>query len=114
MEKRKIGAVGEKIAAEHLRRKGYRIIERNFSCRYGEIDLIARDGEDTVFVEVKLRRNADHGYAAEAVTPSKREKLRRTALFWLQRFGEVPARFDVLEIYDEFKPVRIHWIKNAF
>ena len=59
-------------------------------------------------------RNADYGYAAEAVTPSKRGKLKRTALFWLQRFGEVPARFDVLEIYDEFTPVRIHWIKNAF
>ena len=108
------GTAGEDLAARFLEYKGLTILTRNFSCRYGEIDLVARDGEDTVFVEVKLRRNADYGYAAEAVTPSKRAKLRRTALFWLQRFGEVPARFDVLEIYDEYTPVRIHWIRNAF
>ena len=107
MSTRSRGTAGEDLAARFLEHKGLAILARNFSCRYGEIDLVARDGEDTVFVEVKLRRNADYGYAAEAVTPSKRTKLKRTALFWLQRFG-------VLEIYDEYTPVRIHWIKNAF
>ena len=114
MSTRSRGTAGEDLAARFLEYKGLEILTRNFSCRYGEIDLIARDGEDTVFVEVKLRRNSDFAAAAEAVTTAKRAKLRRTALFWLQRFGEVPARFDVLEIYDEFTPVRIHWIRNAF
>ena len=108
------GAAGEELAARFLEYKGLSIRPRNFTSRFGEIDLIAQDGEETVFVEVKLRRNADFSDAADAVTPAKRTKLKKTALFWLQRNGEVPARFDVVEIYDEFTPPRIHWIKNAF
>lgn len=114
MKEKLIGRFGEGAAADYLRKKRYRIIGMNYSCRFGEIDLIAQDETELVFVEVKLRRSAAFSDAADAVTPAKRAKLRKTALFWFQSHGEVPARFDVLEIYDEFTPARIHWIRNAF
>ena len=108
------GAAGEALGARFLESKGLTIVAHNYTCRFGEIDLIAQDETELVFVEVKLRRSAAFSDAADAVTPAKRAKLRKTALFWFQSHGEVPARFDVLEIYDEFTPARIHWIRNAF
>mgnify|MGYP004632301205 CR=1 len=114
MSARSRGAAGEALAQRFLLSKGLCILARNFSCRYGEIDLIARDGEETVFVEVKLRHDADFSRAADAVTPAKRERLKKTALFYFAQQGECPARFDVVEIYDKGSPARIHWIRNAF
>lgn len=114
MSTRGRGAAGEALAARFLASKGMTILTRNYACRYGEIDLVARDGEETVFVEVKLRGDASFSRAADAVTPAKRERLKKTALFWFAQYGECPARFDVLEIYDKCKPARIHWIRNAF
>ena len=114
MSTRSRGAAGEALAEQFLLSKGLTIVARNYACRYGEIDLIARDGAETVFVEVKLRRDAAFSQASDAVTPAKRERLKKTALFYFAQFGECPARFDVIELYDKLRPVRIRWIRNAF
>lgn len=107
------GIKGEELAAQFLIYKGYQVIERNYRCRYGEIDIIAADGEDTVFVEVKTRKNAHFSAARDSVTPAKIRRLKASALMWLSENGERPARFDVVEIYlGDGKP-EIHLIKNA-
>ena len=107
------GREGEAKAAEYLRKKRYDIIGANYRCRFGELDLIAKKGELVIFVEVKLRKNDRFGAAADAVTPSKREKLRKAALSWLAATDcTAPTRFDVIEIYTENG--RINHIENAF
>lgn len=107
-----IGANGEETAARFLISRGYAILDRNFRTRYGELDIVAQDGVQIVFVEVKTRKNADFANAAEAVTPSKRRKLRHVALHWLTlRNSEAAARFDVIEVY---KNGDINHITNAF
>ena len=94
------GEAGEERACAHLRRQGLTILERNFRCRVGEIDIVARDGDSVVFVEVKERGDASHGAAVEAVTPSKRRRVIRAARLWAARHGESesPVRFDVVAI----------------
>ena len=107
------GREGEAKAAEYLRKKRYDIIGANYRCRFGELDLIAKKGELVIFVEVKLRKNDRFGAAADAVTVSKREKLRKAALSWLAATDcTAPTRFDVIEIYTETG--RINHIENAF
>ncbi len=78
-----LGRTGERLAAHTLERRGYRILERNFRCRHGEIDLVAEDGQDLVFVEVKTRRGTAFGRPEEAVTPSKQRKLLEIATYYL-------------------------------
>lgn len=115
-----LGPWGEALAAEHLRRRGYRIVAANYRCRFGEIDLIARKGGYTAFVEVKLRASDRFAEAREFVGRAKQERLRSTALLWLSEHGEDAGqpRFDVVEIYapqgmDTPRPVIRHW-ENAF
>lgn len=101
-QRAELGALGERLAAEHLERQGYRILERNFRCRMGELDLIARRGNDLVFVEVKLRKDVSHGEAREFVTASKQRKLLLTAEYYLSArpwAQDLQARFDVIEVY---------------
>ena len=108
-----VGREGEAKAAEYLRKKRYDIIGANYRCRFGELDLIARKGNLVIFVEVKLRKNDHFGAAADAVTGSNREKLRKAALSWLAATDcTAPTRFDVIEIYTETG--RINHIENAF
>lgn len=97
----KVGAIGEDIAAELLERKGLVILARNFRCRYGEIDIVARDGRTLVFVEVKTRKSLRCGSAEEAVDYRKRAKLRLLAALYIQKNLPVQAayRFDVCSIY---------------
>ncbi|MCL2084839.1 MAG: YraN family protein [Oscillospiraceae bacterium] len=95
-----------------MRTLGYEVLARNYRSRYGELDIIARDGEWVVFVEVKTRKDDSFAAAASAVTPSKREKMRKTASLWLKYIkSEAPARFDVIEVYAEG---RINHIPHAF
>ena len=101
-DRAELGALGERLAAKYLEKKGYRILERNFRCRMGEIDLIALRGSDLVFTEVKLRKDASHGEAREFVTASKQRKLLMTAEYYLSArpwAQELQARFDVIEVY---------------
>lgn len=107
------GRAGEARAAEWLRKQGYEVIGANYRCRFGELDLIAKKKDLVVFVEVKLRKNETFGAASDAVTFSKREKLRKTAALWLASTGcTAPTRFDVIEIYTETG--KLNHIINAF
>ena len=99
-QKRASGNYGEDIAAAFLQQKGYKIVERNFLCRLGEIDIIASDDDYLAFVEVKLRKDASHGEAREFVTRTKQKKIIQTARFYLSRHEtELQPRFDVIEVY---------------
>ncbi len=118
METGTLGAFGEERAARFLRRKGYRIVERNYRCRQGEIDLIARDRECLVFVEVKLRKDDRFAEAREFVTAAKQRRILTAAQLWLaQHETDLQPRFDVIEVYapeGERGPVKITHIENAF
>lgn len=94
------GAWGEAVAAEYLRAKRYTLIDVNFKCRYGEIDLIVCNKKYLVFVEVKLRKSANFAQAAEFVDTFKQHKLRTTAELYLSMHPtELQPRFDVIEVY---------------
>ncbi|MDW6001750.1 YraN family protein [Vibrio mangrovi] len=112
---RAIGYHYEQAAADFLLGRGLQLITQNFSCRAGEIDLIMRDRQTTVFVEVKYRKNRHYGHAAEAVTPTKTKKLIQTAQFWLLKQGLSPYdtdfRFDVIAIHQDGHD--IDWFQNA-
>ena len=100
MDRRERGRTGEDIASVFLEKKGYEIVSRNFSCRFGEIDIIARNEEFLTFVEVKLRKDAEHGEAREFVTRSKQKKILLAAKYYLAAQEEtLQPRFDVVEIY---------------
>jgi putative endonuclease len=100
MGKREIGNIGEDIASAFLKKKGYAVIQRNFLCRVGEIDIIAQKGEYLCFVEVKLRKDARYGEAREFVTRSKQKKIILAAKYYLSKnVTELQPRFDVVEVY---------------
>lgn len=116
---KELGAWGESRGAVFLTRQGYEILERNYHARYGEIDIIALDGDYLVFVEVRLRSSGTHGRPEETVDRRKQEKLRRTAEAYLQEHPtDRQPRFDVLAIYAvdgmDTNPLPIRHIKNAF
>lgn len=96
--KRKIGEKYERRAGEYLSGKGYEVLEYNFRCRTGEIDLIARDGEYIVFCEVKYRSDEKKGHPAEAVDLKKQKSISRCALYYLTSHGltDAACRFDVV------------------
>lgn len=98
--KDRLGRDGEDLAADHLRRAGLAILDRNWRCAAGEIDIVARDGSALVVCEVKTRSSTSYGWPAEAVTPRKLRRLRELALRWLdERQIYVPEiRFDVISI----------------
>jgi putative endonuclease len=107
------GEAAEALAAVFLERKGLAIVARNYRCRLGEIDLVAREGETTVFVEVRQRASSAFGGAAASITATKRARLVRAARHYLSRLKTMPAcRFDALLI--EGDPPRIEWIRDAF
>ena len=94
------GAWGEERAARYLRLRGWRIVERNYSCRWGEIDLIAERGGVLAFIEVKTRKNDAHGEAREFVTGAKQKRLLSAASVYLaENPSSLQPRFDVIEIY---------------
>lgn len=118
-ERRLLGRWGEAAAAEFLRRRGYRLIDAGWQCRFGEIDLIVEDGHYLAFVEVKLRKNADFAQAREFVDRRKQERLRLSAeLYLAQCPTKLQPRFDVVEVYapqgmSTKNPEIRHW-ENAF
>ena len=106
------GTAAEMQARLFLESRGMRFVERNYRCRRGEIDLIMREDDTIVFVEVRLRRNTSFGGAAETVDGRKRNKLTTAAHHYLQRHRvDGPCRFDVVAIDGGGPP---HWISNAF
>ena len=112
LNKRRTGSRYEAKAAKYLEDQGIMIVERNYHCFQGEIDLIGKKGELLIFVEVKYRRNEKNGVPSEAVTWQKQQHIRRTAQYYLysHRYGEIPCRFDVVGILGK----EIRWIQDAF
>lgn len=107
----------EVLALKFLRKQGLRQFQLNFYCRFGEIDLIAQDAGVLVFIEVRYRKNRDHGDAAATVNFYKQQKIIRTAEHYLQKNGltnKMPCRFDVIGISGSVDALEIQWIKNAF
>lgn len=109
-----LGKLGERLATNALERRGYRIVERNFRCRAGEIDLVAEEGLDLVFVEVKTRRGTSWGLPEEAVNDRKARKLRQVAGHYLElhNLPECAWRIDVVAVqFDSagrFEEIRIY------
>ncbi len=113
MNKRKTGDEWERRACEYLEQQGLVILQRNFRCRQGEIDIVAKDKNTYVFVEVKYRANLNQGQPAEAVTIAKQRTISRVADYYRmkkQMGEEVPIRFDVVGILNQ----EIVWYRNAF
>ena len=111
-----VGKAGEEAAVQYLCQQGYQILERNYRCRFGEIDLIARDGRTLAFIEVKTRRSQKFGPAAAAVTLAKQRHLVKASQVYLiqQRKAYEFCRFDVVTIELEAQKPRIELIKDAF
>jgi len=114
------GGFGEDAALRFLKKLGYRLVERGYTTRFGELDLIMLDGDFIVFVEVKTRKDDSHGEAREFVTAAKQKRCRTTADIWLGSHSadDLQPRFDVVEVYapqgaQTKKPQIIH-IENAF
>ena len=107
------GVRAEELCAELFRKAGLRVLARNWRCRHGEIDLVADDGGTLVFAEVRLRKDARFGGAAESITAAKRSRLIAAARLYLSRRPEADCRFDVL-LLDGLELDRVQWIRNAF
>jgi len=110
---KQIGDTAEEKAVTYLLKAGLKIIERNYRAKTGEIDIIAKDKDAVVFVEVKFRRNSSFGQPYESVTYQKQQKIIRTAQYFLQKnrkHSNKSCRFDIISILDN----EITWLKNAF
>ncbi len=118
MDKKLLGRFGEEQAAKYLKKKKYRIVGMNYSCRFGEIDIIAEDANYIAFVEVKLRKNASFAEAREFVTAGKQQRVMTAAQLWLsQNPTDKQPRFDVIEVYapkGDAGEITINHIENAF
>ena len=112
MNKREIGKTGEIKAAKYLESMGVNILERNYQNRFGEIDIIGKEGNILLFIEVKYRKNESFGYPLEAVGFAKQEKIRKMARFFLNEnhYYRYNIRFDCIGIIGS----QIEWIKGAF
>ncbi len=113
MNNRAVGTRREQDAATFLTRQGYVLLEKNYRCKIGEIDLIAKDGDYLCFIEVKYRTSSAKGFPAEAITPTKILKITRTAQFYMLLHHipqDTPCRFDAVVILGE----ELSLIKNAF
>jgi putative endonuclease len=112
----KFGEKGEALAVRRLKKAGYKIIETNYHTRLGEIDIIAKDKNTIVFVEVKSRRSVHFGNPKQAVTPQKQRKISMVALYYLKTTGQTTARarFDVVTVISNRDQPQVDIIKNAF
>ncbi len=108
------GAEAERLAERFLESKGLVLVDRNYRCRMGEIDLVMRDRDTLVFVEVRLRSHPGFGGAAGSITDAKRSRLLRAARHYLARMPDAPAcRFDAV-LLDGRVQQRIEWVRDAF
>ena len=114
--KQDFGKKSESIAVRHLKKRGYKILEQNYRTKLGEIDIIAKDKNTLVFVEVKSRRSGDFGNPKWAITPKKQRTISMVALYYLKTTNQfnIKARFDVVTIIAASDNPEIEIIKNAF
>jgi putative endonuclease len=117
MKRRDTGILGEKLARDFLKKRGYRVIETNYRCPEGEIDIVASGKDYLVFVEVRTKTNLEFGSPEESITAAKKEKLKAAAYHYLQEHDKLPAlwRIDMvaIELGPKSKPSRIELIENA-
>ncbi len=117
MKRSETGTLGEKLAKDFLKKRGYRILETNYRCPEGEIDIVARYKDYLVFVEVRTKKSLKFGSPEESITPTKKERLRTTASHYQQTHDNLPPlwRIDVvaIELNQKDKPSRIELIENA-
>lgn len=115
-QRQKFGKDSESLAVRHLKKNGYKILQQNYRTKLGEIDIIAKDKQTLVFVEVKARKSGHYGNPKWAVTPKKQRKISMVALYYLKSTKQqnVKARFDVVTISFLQNNPRIEIIKNAF
>lgn len=113
--KQEIGQNGENIAEDYLKNEGYSIITRNFRTNQGEIDIIARDKQEIVFIEVKTRSNLKYGNPSEAVDQNKQNHIKMVAQYYIHKYHlyNCYIRFDVIEVYYRKGKYRINHIKQA-
>ncbi|MET1042969.1 MAG: YraN family protein [Microbacteriaceae bacterium] len=111
-----LGKAGEELVARFLERAGYTVLERNWHCRHGEIDLIVRDGAEVAFVEVKTRRSVAYGHPFEAISPAKMARLRRLAAAWCEGHpGAHGIRIDAVAVlWPRGATPRIEHLKGVF
>ena len=117
MNKRVIGDGNEDLVCNYLKSQGLKIIARNFRCRQGEIDIIARDKEYLCFIEVKFRNSSDYGQPQEAVNYYKQRKISKVSRFYLYSKNlsfDTPIRYDVIAVSVNEGIKAVKWIKNAF
>lgn len=110
-----LGRIGENIIADYITKLGYKVVERNFACNQGEIDIIAKDKEELVFIEVKTRTDISYGEASEAVTNTKKRHLINSIKYYIykQKLENQPIRIDVAEVYINKGKVKVNYIKQA-
>ena len=117
MNRQEVGKLGEKLAQKFLKKKGYRILETDFRCRMGEIDIVAQQKDYLVFVEVRTKSSLDFGTPEESITQSKKEKIINSALTYISTHQNLPPlwRIDVvaIEVDQKGKSKRIELIENA-
>ena len=117
MKRRETGILGEKLARDFLKKRGYRILETNYRCPHGEIDIVAKDKDSLVFVEVRAKKSPEFGSPEESITPVKKERMKTTASYYWQIHTDLPPfwRIDVvaIELNRNGKPIRIDVIENA-
>lgn len=117
MDSHRLGQFAEEAAYQFLRSKGLQLIEKNYRCFDGEIDLIMQERSDIVFIEVRQRSSQDYGNALESITKVKMKKLIKTATHFLQKkrwLYTINSRFDIITIQTTQGKTDINWIKNAF
>jgi putative endonuclease len=116
MQRQVFGKAGEDLAVDELARRGYAVLARRYRTRHGEIDIVARDGETIVFVEVKAKESGDFGTAAHAVTPEKQRRVISMAVDYLarHRLHRSPCRFDVVAIDGSDEAAVLTYYRGAF
>ena len=117
MNRKETGQLGEKLARDFLKKRGYRIIETNYRCPRGEIDIVAKHKDTLVFIEARTKSSKDFGSPEESVTATKKERLKATAQHYLQNHEKLPEQwridFVAVELDEKGKPARVDLIQNA-
>jgi len=117
MKRKDVGNLGEKLARDFLKKRGYRILETNYRCPEGEIDIVARDKDTLAFVEVRTKTSLEFGSPEESITAAKKGRLRATAGYYRQAHGSSPPfwriDFVAVELNRKGEPLRIELIENA-
>lgn len=111
----KIGKFGEDVAVKYLKQNGYKILDRNFNCKRGELDIVALQKKQIVFIEIKARTNIEYGLPKEAVTKKKLEHIYKTAEYYLytRNLEKEDTRIDVIEVYIKNGKFRINHLKQV-